>query len=355
MMDKRKAFLVSILIGAMLVTAGVALMVGCADPPWQASPGETANLRFLLSDDDSEVTAIGDFGSVIITVGRIGFQQGGESGNWTEPESYEPWTGNLLELIGTNATVIWEGYVEPGDYTKAFIYVSNVTGNLTQEAGGGQADIRIPSNKLQVSLPFTVAAGGAILDFVFDVTVIKAGNSGQYLIKPQVGESGPDQEYREVDEDDSEGEVEFKGTILTIADSIWTVSVGGEVWTVNVTGADIEGTPAVELKAKIEGIVGEGGIVLADEVEVEEVEEAGNRDEEDVEGVIAAIDSGNRTVTITAEEDGDIMLQVTPDTKIEVEGEGEAVFDDLALGLDVEVKYDAVSSEALEIEVVNGE
>lgn len=349
-MDKRKSFLVSILTIAMLITTGAVLLAGCSD-----SPGGTANFRFLLSDDDSEVTAIGNFTSVIITVSKIGFQQGGESGNWTEPENYEPWTGDLLELIGTNATVLWEGYVEPGDYTKAFMYVSSVTGTLNPESGGGQADIWIPSDKLQITVPFTVNEGGAIVDFVFDITVIKAGKSGQYLIMPQVGESGPDQEYREVDEDDSEREIEFKGTIQTIADSIWTVSVGDEVWSVNITGADIEGTPDVGLKAKIEGMIGEGDIILASKVEVEEIEEAENSKEEDAEGVITAIDAGNHTVTITTEEEGHIVLQVTPDTRIEIEDVDGAVFGDLEVGQQVKVKYDASSLEALEIEVKEGE
>ncbi len=113
-----------------------------------------------------------------------------------------------------------------------------------------------------------------IVDFVFDITIIKDGESGQYLIMPRVGESGPDQEYREVNNeyrDDWAREMKFKGTILTITDNIWTVSLGDEVWTVNVTEARIEGMPAVGLKAKIEGMVGEDDIILARDVEVEEV------------------------------------------------------------------------------------
>ena len=353
-MDKRKTFLVSILIVATLIMAGVVLLAGCSD-----SPGETANFRFLLSDDDSEVTAVGNFTSIIITVNKIGFHQGDESGNWTEPEDYEPWTGDLLELIGANATAIWEGYIQPGDYTKAFIYVSNVTGTLNPESGGGQADIRIPSDKLQITVPFTVNESGAIVDFVFDITVIKAGKSGQYLVTPQAGESGPDKEYRKVDEDDSEGEIEFKGTIQTISDSIWTVRLGDEVWTVNVTGAEIEGTPDVGLKAEIEGTIGEGDIILASNVELKETEEEEAEQEEgqeqDAEGIITAMDAGNHTITITTEEDGVIVLQVTPDTEIRIEDEGTAVFNDLELGLQVDVKYDGISLEALEIKIVNGE
>jgi len=154
--------------------------------------------------------------------------------------------------------------------------VSNVTGYLTPEAGGGEADIWVPSDKFQITMPeipFTVTEDGAIVDFVFDVTVVKSGDSGQYLITPQVAESGPDQDYREVDDDDSDGEIKIRGTILTLAPDIWTVSVGDEEWSVNVTEAEIEGTPDVGLKAKIEGTIGEGDIILASEVEVEEPEE----------------------------------------------------------------------------------
>jgi hypothetical protein len=264
----------SIIIAGLFLVAMV--MVGCAGSPGGTSPGETGYLRFLLSDDDSEVTAIDDFESVIMTVSRIGFQQGGESGNWTGPDNYAPWTGDLLDLIGTNATAIWEGYIDAGYYTKAFIYVSNVTGTLKPELGGGQADIWLPSDKFQITMPeipFAVTGDGAIVDFIFDVTVVKCGESGQYVIMPQVADSGPDHDYREVDEDDSDGEIKLKGTITTIADNIWTVSVGDEVWSVNVTGAKIEGTPVVGLKAKIEGMIGEDDVILASEIEVEEVEE----------------------------------------------------------------------------------
>jgi hypothetical protein len=252
------------------------LVVGCTGLPGGTSSGETGYLRFLLSDDDSEVTAIDDFESIIITVSGIGFQQGGESGGWIESDNYTPWTGDLLDLIGTNSSVIWEGYIEAGYYHKAFLYVSNVTGNLTPEAGGGQADIWVPSDKFQITMhdiPFTVTESGAIVDFVFDITIIKSGESGQYLITPQVAESGPDQEYREIDEDDSDGEIKIKGTILTMVDSMWTLALGDEVWSVNVTGAKIEGTPEVGLKAKIEGIIGEDDVILATEVEVVEAEE----------------------------------------------------------------------------------
>ena len=330
------------IVAVVLVVLGVIYGVFTGSPGGTL-PGETANFRFLLSDDDSEVTAISDFASVNITVDKIGFHRGGESGNWTEPEDFEPWTGDLLDLIGTNATVLWSGYVEPGNYTKAFIYVGNVTANLTEEAGGGEADIRIPSGKFHISIPFTVTEGGAIVDFVFDITIVKAGKSGQYLIKPQLGESGPDQEYRVVGEDDSDREIEFRGTILTIADSIWTVSLGTEVWTVNVTGTEIEGTPAEGLKVKIEGMIGEDDIILADKVEVKEANKARERERErEIRGTILTIADTIWTVKLGAEvwtvNVTGAEIEGTPAEGLKVKIEGTIGEDDIILADKVEVE-----------------
>ncbi len=94
------------------------------------------------------------------------------------------------------------------------------------------------------------------------------------------------------------------------------------------------------------------------EIEIDDDEEEGeNGDEEEVEveGIITAIDSGNYMVTITTEEEGDIVVQVTPDTEIEMEDESTGVFADLHLGLHVEVEYDVSTMDALEIEIEDGE
>jgi len=274
-------------------------------------------LRFLLSDDKSEVTAVGDFESVIITVSGIGFHQGGESGNWTEPDDFVPWTGDLLDLIGTNATVLWSGYIEPGNYTKAFIYVSNVTGTLTPEAGGGQVNVRIPSGKFQITVPFTVTEGGAIVDFVFDITIMKAGKSGKYLIKPQVGESGPHREFVIHGKGKDKREIEFKGTIQSL-DPL----VVGNYTVVIDNKTDIEGELMAGLTAKVEGVLQGDGSVLASEIEVEEVE-----NEIEFEGTITSLDPlvvGNYTVVVDNKTDieGELMSGLTAKVEGVLQGDG---------------------------------
>jgi len=262
-MKKHGAILISLVLVALL-------MAGCAGLPEGNSPGETGYLRLLLSDDDGKDTAIGHLASVNVTVNvtvcRIGFQPSG-SEDWIEPEDYEPWTGDLLDLLGTNATVIWEGYMEPGVYSKVRIYVCAATVTL---ANGTQVDIPIPPDGIVITIPipFVVKAEGPTVNFVFDITIEVGAGNGQYQIVPRESESGPDQKYREIGGDLSEGEIRFKGTILAIADDIWTVNLGDKEWSVNITGAAIEGTPAIGLMAEIEGTIVEGGIILAVQIEV---------------------------------------------------------------------------------------
>jgi hypothetical protein len=83
-----------------------------------------------------------------------------------------------------------------------FVYVSEINATLDN---GEQVNVKLPSEKLQLNKEFTVGNGEAV-DFVFDITVKKAGNSGKYILQPVVSESGTsDQvEIRDVDADDDE-------------------------------------------------------------------------------------------------------------------------------------------------------
>ena len=50
--------------------------------------------------------------------------------------------------------------------------MDNVTGVL---ARGGTANVTLPSDKLQISKPFTI--DDSLVKFIYDTTVIKAGNT----------------------------------------------------------------------------------------------------------------------------------------------------------------------------------
>lgn len=71
----------------------------------------------------------------------------------------------------------------------------------------------------------------------------------------------------------------------------------------------------------------------------------------EVEGILKRLDSDKKTVTITSEKRGDIVLEVTETTKIEMDDDHPATFADLREGQEIEAKFDVESKKALKIEV----
>jgi hypothetical protein len=219
-----KKTLITMAVVALLVTltSGCALETGQSGPSTQeqktasltnesttttqmaVTPAEDEiNFRLLVSD---EVNAIDEFQTLNVTISRIGVHQGGGSGNWTEYDLVPAVTVNLTELQGENATQIWSVALDQGTYNKVFIYVDNVTGVLKNSTEGAPT-IKLPGGKMQISRAFDVTEDG-MTEFVFDITVVKAGKSGKYILKPQIAESGPHQNYIEVE---PKGKTEHKG------------------------------------------------------------------------------------------------------------------------------------------------
>jgi len=158
----------------------------------QGQSGSTGDFRLLVSDEPNDIT---DFTSVNVTISKVGVLSA-DSDNWTEINLVAPLIVNLVDLQGDNATEVWTGKIVAGNYTKVFIYVDNVTGVL-RDSPSDNATVKLPGDKLQISKPFMVAADGSV-SFVFDITIIKAGQSGKYILKPQIGASGAAQPFNDV-------------------------------------------------------------------------------------------------------------------------------------------------------------
>lgn len=163
-----------------------------------AQPDPAGNFVFLMSD---EVNAIADFDELHVTVSKVGLHLTGEDETIIEFEP-ETETVDLTQLKEDLAQEIWQGNVPAGEYSKVFIEVSEVWGILT--ATGEEIEIKLPSGKLQISTPFTVESGETT-NFVYDLTVVEAGRSGQYILKPQAGESGADQDFVKIKPDEQVG------------------------------------------------------------------------------------------------------------------------------------------------------
>ncbi|HEY82347.1 MAG TPA: DUF4382 domain-containing protein [Dehalococcoidia bacterium] len=194
-----------------------------------------ANFRLLLSDQEN---AIGDFESLEVTITGIGMLRAGESGGWEKIELEESVVRDLTRLQGLNAQEIWGGIIPEGQYTQIFIYIEDAIGTLKS---GETVDVVIPSGNLQISKPFVVGAGESVVNFVYDVTVVSAGN--QYILLPQIDQSGPEQEFYEV----GEGEL----TLWVVAPEPPTPVVPGDNITVLVT---FQGDPVAGAQVKVNGL-----------------------------------------------------------------------------------------------------
>jgi len=252
------------LIVAIILALVVMLIPGCAgiSPPAEEDMAvtgeeeeetrppivEEVNFRFWISDENNAIT---DFERLDVIISEIGIHQGGESGTWhtlnPNPDPDEDGIPgiNLRLLEGEKALVIWEGTLPTGNYTKVFIYVEeeDITGILLSDE---TADVKLPSNKLQISKPFTIS-DDSVVEFVYDITVVKTGKSGKYNLLPQIAQSGPDQDI--VDVTPAE-DLEITTTSLSDGEvgTAYTATLGATGGTGSYTWSISEGTLPDELE-----------------------------------------------------------------------------------------------------------
>lgn len=262
-----------------------------------------------------------------------------ESDEWVVKE-VDDQTVDLTKLKGKNATMLSQFDIPAGEYDMAMVYVSDVNATLKT---GEQVNVKLPSEKLQVKTPFTIGANESV-DFVFDISVHEAGNSGKYILKPVVSESGANVEKRVVDKDGKPVEKDEKAEYNVSVDGTLTA---GEEATVTVTDADGEPVEGAEVKVNGE-VVGEtnadGQVTFtvpdAEDVEIEAESESGEGEVEFELGAESDDDDGDEenadqpdvelaaviTSDVRAGEDATIVVtdgngNAVEDAVVEVNGE----------------------------------
>lgn len=110
-------------------------------------------------------------------------------------------TVDLTEVVGDKAIGVFEGELEAGRYSKIELYASNVEGVVDGESVG----VKIPSGKLQIVKPFEITPDEPV-SFVFDINVVKKGNTGEYNLLPVIAESGVAGKDVDVEEVSGDGE-----------------------------------------------------------------------------------------------------------------------------------------------------
>ncbi|MFP9190259.1 DUF4382 domain-containing protein [Natronosalvus vescus] len=115
-------------------------------------------------------------------------------------------TVDLTQVVGGKAMKVFDGDLEPGRYNKIELYAADIEGIVDGEV----ADVKIPSEKLQIVKPFEVTEEDPVT-FVFDINVVRKGHGG-YNLLPVITKSGvvgEDVDVEEIDpEDDGDGENE---------------------------------------------------------------------------------------------------------------------------------------------------
>ena len=164
-------------------------------------------------------------------------------GQWVERE-VNATTVDLTRLRGDNATLVERFALPAGEYDQVVLDVSEVNGTLE---GGESTEVKLPSERLKLDSEFTVADGSET-SFVYDISVHEAGNSGKYILRPVIEESGADQPVRRVDDREDSLDASLLGAVEP-----------GENVTVRVTD---DGEPAADATVSVEG--GPGGTTDAD-------------------------------------------------------------------------------------------
>ena len=179
--------------------------------PAPTATGNEVNFRLLVSD---EVIAIEEFEYFKINVTKFGVHQSGEgeSDGWVEYDIDDKQV-DLLDVLGLDAMEVWTGELEADTtYDKMFIYVGASEDTPAIDAKLNNSDeepnVKLPSGKLHINKPFTTPPEGDAepVNFVYDVTVVKAGKSGQYILKPQADESGADKNFNEISKGGKSGQ-----------------------------------------------------------------------------------------------------------------------------------------------------
>jgi|GEM_PF-1918268 len=166
----------------------------------------------LVSDKEADIS---DFESLVVSFSKARVFKTGETGGFEE-FSIEGTSVDLTEVIGEKAITVLNVDLSEGWYNKVELHVSGI--NAT--TNGGNAVVRVPSNRLQIIRPFEIKAGEET-KFVFDIHVVRRGRTNEYNIRPVIGKSGivgKDMDHDDVNEtectvdaDCGEGEVCMEG------------------------------------------------------------------------------------------------------------------------------------------------
>ena len=155
---------------------------GITEP--EAPAGNMGGFTLLISDKPADIA---DFSTLQVNLSHARVFKCNASNetdvNWTILDLNGTWV-ELTNLVGNKSLPVLNGTLEAGNYTKIELHLTETYGLVN----GTEADVKVPSGKLMITMNFTVVANETTM-FVFDMHVVKKGNGG-YNLRPVISESG---------------------------------------------------------------------------------------------------------------------------------------------------------------------
>jgi hypothetical protein len=181
-------------LAAGTAAIAAALIAACGGGGGGVGSGGTGALGVALTD----APACG-YDHVYVTVDRVRVHQSDSAGDnaagWSEVVLATPKRIDLLNLTNGVLEELGETTLPSGRYTQLRLVLADNTGanplaNAVQPTGGALVALKTPSAQqsgLKLQTNFEVAAGGRadlVLDFDACRSVVKAGGTGNYNLKP---------------------------------------------------------------------------------------------------------------------------------------------------------------------------
>jgi hypothetical protein len=181
-------------LSAMAIFLLVAL-IGCGSGTSGSSSGGTGTLNLTLSD------ATGDYEAVYVTIDEVAVHYANdEEGEW-RIVAYPEETYNLLDLVNGNFVQLGITELQAGQYTQVRLILGDTPDNglniqnqphpsanyIILKSTQTTEDLKVPSETIKIVGGFLLETGivkEIRVDFDAEKSVVKAGNSGKYILKP---------------------------------------------------------------------------------------------------------------------------------------------------------------------------
>ena len=173
------------IFGSVITMIALMLMVNCDNA--DNSKSETARIQLKLVDEP------GDYEQVNIEIIDIQYRSSEEDESWQSftPESGYPLNVDITELIAGNSLLLTDEVVPVGLLKQVRLVLSD-NNTLKIEGEDDLIPLDTPSAQqsgLKLNLDKELEAGfvySFILDWNVQKSIVKAGNSGKYILKPVI-------------------------------------------------------------------------------------------------------------------------------------------------------------------------